>query len=457
MAEIADLLKTGVSFLRREWFEKAGLAVAVIVAALVGAQVIGGSNAEWWVRAGIAAFFAVVTVGFWLWSRRPPKTQPNKVGVLVAITCENDEESQRVRSDFLIPLQRLIRGGAAGSALQFIDLPQHIARHVITHEDAELVRIRSRAHFMLFGHVRKRPIDGVERHVLDLEGIVAHKPVPLDVQKQFAAEFSELLPRRVLIDADNDSLAFQFTSEWAEAVAKYVIGIAAYMSGDLDYAERLYLDVQGRLTEKAKGFPIFRKLSERLPIRLSEVHHTRAELAHVAWRRTGDPMRIADIEEHLSREVGTAAPLKPGYHFLSAIVAFLRSRDISAAIGHLRNVKNSDDPLWNLNMGFLAGYKGNLKTAARHYRAASEHAVDPDVLLQVEEFVRWVLERESDKYQLWYCLALFYWKVTGDKAQARRCFRRFLDAGNEADFPKERELAGQWLADLERGVEAAHV
>ena len=42
-------------------------------------------------------------------------------------------------------------------------------------------------------------------------------------------------------------LLFQFTTEWAELVAKYVIGIAAALSGEIDYAETLYQDVLGKI------------------------------------------------------------------------------------------------------------------------------------------------------------------------------------------------------------------
>ncbi len=48
---------------------------------------------------------------------------------------------------------------------------------------------------------------------LKLESIVAHKPLPKEIQKQFTFEFKELFPKKLLIPIENDLLSFEFTSE----------------------------------------------------------------------------------------------------------------------------------------------------------------------------------------------------------------------------------------------------
>lgn len=134
-------------------------------------------------------------------------------------------------------------------------------------DSANEMRVRCKAHFMIYGRVRRRVINEKENHIVELEGAVAHQPISDQVSDKLAAEFTELLPRNVHIPTENDLFFFQFTSEWAEIVARYIIGVAASCSGDIKYAEVLYLDVLSRLQNKDNDFPIYRKLKERVPHR----------------------------------------------------------------------------------------------------------------------------------------------------------------------------------------------
>jgi hypothetical protein len=107
----------------------------------------------------------------------------------------------------------LIKSGRTASLFRFIDLPNRIATNIVDSEDAEALRMKCHAHFMLWGRVRLRTLDGKEHHVIDLNGVVAHRRIPENMKKAFATEFSELLPQRVMIPQENDLLIFQFTSE----------------------------------------------------------------------------------------------------------------------------------------------------------------------------------------------------------------------------------------------------
>lgn len=205
----------------------------------------------------IAAVSALSILGLWLYSRRLPRTASDRVGVLVSIHCDDESHAKRIREDLVATLRRLMRSGTVGSTIQFIDVPPFHAEKVHDEEDARRLRERTRAHFLLWGRVRVRDLNKKAHHFIELDGIVAHKQVSDEVCKKLSAEFTELLPRRVSFSTENDLLAFTFTSEWTELVAKYIIGIAAEVSGDLSYAETLFLDVAQRLGAEKRDFPIF--------------------------------------------------------------------------------------------------------------------------------------------------------------------------------------------------------
>lgn len=444
-ANLQDLIQ----FTEKHWFEKTGLVIALVLTMVVVATLLTTGQAVWWVTILVLIIFALLVSLTWWISRRAPRTPRNKVGFLVGIACDGDEEGKKLREDFLIPLRQLIKSGKTGSAFHFMELPQHLAKTIIEQDDAQSVRLRSRAHFILYGRIRLRTIEGKEHHVIDLEGMVAHKPIPDHVSQSIAREFSELLPRKVRISTENDLLTFQFTSEWAAAVAKYIIGIAAACSGDLAYAEILYTDALGQLKDKDPAFPIFQKLTERLPTRISELYEAKALSAHQAWVADHDPSHIEELGTYLLNVDESRKDTVQSVLNIRAIHAFLKDRDVDSAIMYLKAIKDKNNGLWHYNMAFLNGYTGDLKSAIRHYRQATMHFVPADVIAQVESFMCWVLQQEPDKYQISYCLGFFNWKIKGDKIQARNDFTDFINTSDKEQFSREIELAQQWLGEIE--------
>jgi hypothetical protein len=289
-------------FLETAWYTKTGLSTVLIFVTAVGVGAGVGSDAPLQqIAIGFALVYSVIVL-LWWWTKRPPKAVKNKIGFLVSILCADDATSQKLHEDFIRPLRQLIKSGNTGETFQFMNLPQFLAREVEDHEQAEAMRIRTRAHFMLYGNVRQRLIGGENTHVIHLEGIVAHKSISGHVNRDLVREFSELLPRRLHITNENDILFFQFTSEWTEVVARYVLGIAFRLSGELDYAESLLTDSLQQLAGKNHDFPIYRKLKERIPLRLSEITQDRISQLYSEWMKTRE-LHLWDQIEILQQEI----------------------------------------------------------------------------------------------------------------------------------------------------------
>jgi tetratricopeptide (TPR) repeat protein len=433
--------------LLEHWYNPSGLVVSLIATVIIEISFLASTKVPLWLwPIAIVITLLLISVS-WFYSNHPPRVHKNKIGFLVCIACADDAESEKVREDFVIPLRRLIKSGKAGRLFHFIELPNRIAKNVVDIEDAEALRIKCRAHFMLHGRVRLRTLDGKDHHVIDLEGSVAHRPIPVSIGKAFAMEFSELLPRKVTIAQENDLLSFQFTSEWADTVARYIIGIAAALSGDADHAEILYSEALERLQSRDESFPIYNKLKERIPIRISELNENRAYRAYLAWASNHDLRYIDEMGLHL-KKVTESRQDEPRNTFLRAIYAFLIDEAVEESIAILNKSRNQNDGIWHYNLAFLYAYKGDLKTALRHYRKAILFQIEPEVLSQIEDFICWVLNRSPHKYQLKYCLGFINWKVKGDNIQAEKDFQEFLSSGKASEFTKERELASEWIQSL---------
>jgi hypothetical protein len=432
-------------FIAKHWHRRVGyfallLAILAIEAALLIKHPI------------VLLVVAVVTVLLvelvWQLSRALPRTKSGRVGFVISMTSDDEQEAAKVRADFVLTLRRLLKAGLTGETFQIIEIPQHHAESVIDTEDAQRLRIATRAHFLLYGRVRVRNVHGKPHRFFELDGVVSHQPIPLDMSGALGKEFGELLPRKVLISAEDDLFAFQFTSVWAELVAKYIIGMAAAISRDFDYAERLYSEVLERVRADKSDLPAFGKLRERLPKRIAELYEARARLAYEHWASTHDAAAIDQLGEYLAHinpeQYSTMHVLG-----LNAIYAFLKAKSVARAIEWLYKIATPlRDSVWNLNVAFLLAYEGNLRGAIAHYRRALEQPMQADVIGKIEDFVHHVATTEPGKYQLYYCLGFFNWKVKRDLQQARQDFTTFIQCRRGNEFEKEVKLATKWLAQL---------
>lgn len=433
-------------FFKEHWLEPSGLLALLIICGGFVTTITISNHLAWWVTLLCLLATSSLLVAAWVWSRRAPRTARNKIGFLVSIACLDDTESVKLREDFVIPLRQAIKSGRVGHTFHFIEVPQHLARTIIEEEDAIALRRKCKAHFCIFGSVRLRDLDGKPHHIIKMDGLVLHGPVSGQVSEQISQEFAELLPRNVHISTENDLFSFQFTTEWADLVARYIIGIASGCSGDLDYAESLFQDVKDRLRGKDPNFPVFGKLSKRIVVRLSEISEARARTAYQRWTKDHTAGHLEDIGRHLG-DVPESRRTNPSFIHLNAIYSFLARRNAREMLAYLKQHPQAN-AVWHLNTAFLNGYCGNLKTASRHYTKASMFEIAPETLSEVEEFMCWLIEDEPSKKHLYYCLGLFNWKIKGDTVQAQEDFRRFIQLSKPQDFTKEKELAALWINEL---------
>lgn len=444
-------LRETSDFFESIWFEKRGL-IAALLAVTVGlfSLLLINIGALWGIGGTLAT--NILVAAFWWWSRQPPVTPVDKIGFLISISCTDDQESKQLQEDFVQPLRNLLKSGKTGYAFHVMEMPPHISSTVQDIEEAQALRIKCRAHFMIFGRVRLREINGKVVHVLDLEGAVSHNPVPDHISQTLSQEFTELMPRKLHVAKENDLLAFQFTSEWTDVVARYVIGLASAISGDWDYAETLFLDVKSKLHGKSTKFPIYLKLKDRVPLRISELYQARALANYRKWFESKNNDFLLQTEANLTHLAPTHQDAKETLN-LKAILAFVLRKDIDDAIAMVKKIKAPESPLWHLNMAFLLGYRKELKNAIRHYRIAAGMDIDADVLAQVEEFIVWVLQEEPDKHHLYYCLGFFNWKIKGDLVRAVQDFEEFLAGAMPPGIEKERELAAEWIKEIRNSQE----
>ncbi|MDA3788487.1 MAG: hypothetical protein PF503_08340 [Desulfobacula sp.] len=439
-------IKQIVDLVQLNWHKRIGLGAGILLGFLIVSSIVNSIKPSQTMIVSSYILTSIFVFILWFMSNKTPKTPKGKIGFVVCIKTSNEEEERVIKEDFISTLRNLLKTGKAGHTFHFIEIPQYKAKTVKDIDDAYSLKVETKCHFLIFGRVRLRKINGKDCHILDLDGMVGHRQLNEEIQNALAKEFGELFPRKLQISKENDLFSFNFTSEWTEYVAKYIIGIASACSFDLDYAEILFTDVQKKIEGKKTDFPIFGKLKERIPLRLSEINIVRSRFYLNEWRKTNKSQSLEKFFQYLNQ---ISNDFENDYEVLvlRGIREFLNGRNIDEAIKITKKCKKYDDAIWHFNLAFLQAYQEDLHKSIRQYRICSNFEISPMNLSEIEEFLVWILEEEPEKYQFFYCLGFFNWKIKGDLKQAIIDFQKFLDHKDDR-FIKEKSLSEKWLSEI---------
>jgi tetratricopeptide (TPR) repeat protein len=305
-----------------------------------------------------------------------------------------------------------------------------------------------RAHFIVYGTVRRRQIGGSAAHLLALDGIVRHTEISPDVQREISADFRRALPSKVQFSVDNDAFAFEVTSEWADVAARYIIGLAALASGDPWYAEKLLLGVEQRLRTSARAGPL-QTIAQKLPSRFEELYGRWVEALGRAYAITRR-IEFAAASEEVAKKLLNRNPNNYGALLQVAICEFVLRRDVAAAKAAILQCRRVRDSTWRYSLAFLLAYEGKTRRAREEYEEAFKGRLqDVTVPVQAEEFMHLVIEEEPDKAHLYFFTGLINYRVKEDLASARRDFEAFLAQTLPEEHADERRLAQRYLEELQ--------
>lgn len=407
----------------------------------LGVATFAALSALWSTGAVSAVVTFVFVTGLWLYTNRIPKNPKGKVGIAVAILADEESEAKQIEFDLVHTLRQLLQRDPAGGNFHLVVLPAHAAEQISDLSSADRFLRKTRCNFMLFGHAKRRDFQGEQYHVLILEGVVRHAPIPREVRDRLAKDFRQALPRRVLVPPDSDFIAFEVTSAWVDLSARFVIGIAAHLSGDIIYSERLLLDVEKSLKTAQQLKGLVQPIERLLPDRLKQLYRGWLIALGDQYFMTRDREYVkqadAVCDKLLERDPNDYGALQ-----FKAIAEFVLRRDVKAAREIVSRCRRIRDATWRYSLAFLHAYEGKLESAHDEYRRAFRGALqDITVPIQSEEFIQIVLEEEPDKEHLNFCLGLINYNVKRDYSAAARDFNRFLESSTVDAFPWAKRLA----------------
>jgi len=444
-----------VELIKRQWYSPLALVILLFLSMILSlfffTSVIDIEKLSW-TEIIISLVLVVAAFFIWYWTTRCPRPAKGDIGFVVSIDAETKEHHEKIARDFVAALRSLLDEGEAHYKYKLIELSQYHARQVKTQDDANQYLRKCRSHFMIYGRARERELGGKLHHVLNLNGLVKHKPLAKAISRNVTREFSEVMPRGdIKIAHENDLLAFEFTADWMYVIAQYIIGIASFLSGDFPYSQSLFEALQERLGSSPNPIPPIRKIQQRLNTRLSETYGARSDLRYARWQNTRDERHIDEMKEFLDM-LERVDPTNYRARLLRALWHFVKNRDVNSAISEIRKCKheNVKDPSWRFSYAFLLAYRGELPQALKQYQIAVWNPYQAAVIMKVESFLLWLADEEPDRIEVHFCLGAVNYFAKEDAVRALEEFETYLAGTDKAEarHREARRRAAYYVSEL---------
>lgn len=357
-------------------------------------------NASW--RFSIYGAVLVAWISYWLFYRyRLPRNRKGKVGIVVAIHAETDNEEIRLKNDFISRLKEDINKEKFGEVISVIVLRNHFSENLDEISKVLKLHRKVKGHFYVYGQVKRRS-EGEKKYFLKLEGLVAHRPLHIKTSDALKKEFVNILPKQVSFLEAFEFRGFEFTADIVYLAVRYITGIAAYLSGDPILAHEFHDNLQKEFGKFNPLPPHLQAIKNRIPILLSD-----EEL--LIARRHYFRNETAKLKEWLNKSLN-ANPNNYGGWLLKAIVDFLPTIDnnpqaalesIKKAQKHARSTHE-----WRYSRAFLYFWLRNYTEALRDCKnlKSKSYGGEEITIREVEDFNLQLLRDYPQKVQLYFWL-----------------------------------------------------
>lgn len=397
---------------------------------------------------------------FWFYKKKVlPKNGKSKIGLVICINAENDKQKIRIKNDFAGRLDKLILGNNLGKIVNIILLNSYQAKRVSKVLDQyaknkqgkeefknwNSIQKSMRGHFFVYGNIKERQDMG-NKYFLDLEALVAHAPVSVLTEKQIKKEFLSVWYKQISFLENIEFKGFEFTADSIFVAVEYIVGIAAFVSGNIELALKLH--------NKLNNNPYFQRFAPLLP----NLKHVKEELKN--WLAEENCLKafyyyqqdnLPECKTYLSQSLS----IKQNYEalLLSAIVEFYYENNPEKALNTIYESKKlaKNNGVWRYSEGFLLMYLEKYDKAVKIYKKIIENSYPNEELTLKEVYIfnEKILENNPEKIQLYFILGYLKYKKDSNYPEAYDYFEKFLSkANNKYDFLIEK--AKSYKAELEQ-------
>lgn len=445
-----------IDILEKNWHKPLSLFVALFIEFMILLSVFAGLSSEkvaiWQYIVIVIALF--VTVFIWLQLVKVPKTKKNKIGFVIALNSENDEQRRVVQDDFIKEIELVLEDAKRVVNFDIIVLPKWHAEKIHNSDTAVKYLKSCRAHLLMNGDTRKRRVKGKYQYVFRLHQTVLHRIIPMDVSDKLSADFGAIFPSKLSISEDNQIEGMEIASNWMSEAAKYFIAMAACVSGDVVLAEQLLINIKNsKLLKSIKTQKGVGRIRTRSVERLVEIYYMTSKMILDRWGVSHNNELMDELDVVLTKMASINQSNNYVWKLRKAIWYFVTTGNTVEARKLVLSCAGSSDATWRYSVAFLYAFDGDLKKAIQAYNKGFARPAIKGIAVEVEAFISWAVTVYTDKYQLYFCLGYINYKLKEDYVAARRDFRNFISNLNAVtEYGEQVRLANIYLQEIDRAA-----
>lgn len=390
--------------------------------------------------------FELIWVLVWLRLRAHlPSNKKNKIGIVVSCVAENEKQKIRVRSDLIGRMQRLFEEHGIDHLFHIIILSNYhsskinkmIADYVSEYREClrrgmaqnlieqkwfvrrwKKMDERIKAHLYIYGNIIERQ-SGSNAYILEFKAQVKHRPVTIGTSRSLANEMRAVLFREIKFKESYELEGFEVTADLMAMASIYIVGLAAYISGDPYTALKLHKTIKdGRLKGTQRILPrLDRYLSYELYF-----------ISLDSWKKGNKT--IDKILYYLEQSIQMYSKNYDSLIMLS-ILAFKEKKDPIKSMRYIVRAERccNGDYTWLYNRAFLYIYLGKYEKGVKDYSriAGLKYPDEEKIVDQCIEFNKELIKNEPQKIQSFFILGFLEHKKKKHLPAAQLYFESFIE------------------------------
>jgi len=424
-----------------------------------------------WTILIIATIIALWTIIWFIIRATLPRNVKNKIGIILSISTEDDKQKLRVKNDFLKRLGNQAKQNGIDDLVNFIHigitktnkvnktLTDYTLRSKFKNEyvrEAEesvetfnKLKKKIRGHFYIWGDIKQR-MDGETKFYLELDGLVMHSPLHDPVKAKLGSEFNLVWTRGINFKEKIEFKGFLLSADLTFIAIEYIIGLAAFFSGDVILAEKLHSKLEANLPKGLDQLPNIKHIKNSL----SELIPIECNLAAVIQLNKND---IPKAEEYLNKSFQKIPDGNYSALITLSIIQFSYKNNPNMALETVRKAKkcSGNDGTWRYNEAFLLMYLGRFNEALTLYRdiTKTSFANEEVVLAEILEFNKKMTISNPKFCQSYFILGYLYYKKISNYPEGYSYFEQFLSKCKDSKFKTLHDLATKYHNDLNLRME----
>ncbi|MDP1884216.1 MAG: hypothetical protein Q8L10_02505 [Candidatus Moranbacteria bacterium] len=379
-----------------------------------------------------------IVYAFWI----PKNNRKKHTGLVLCIYADSEDAEQALKKDFVATVKRGVQNGEIGEVFNVILIKNHLASKYNNRNDIYKLDKKANGHIYIFGETKKRK-HGVDQYFLSLDGLVLHRPISHQASQELANDFLATLPKGINFKDEFAFAGFQVSADIVVRCVEYIVGIAAFISGNPFLATKLHTDLKNKILSSQQKLPGDKVILSKIDNLLSNEF---ALIGSYYLRKNERENANKNIESSLNLN-------KNCYNALvtKSVIAFSWENDPKKALSICKECHGFNEPTWRYNEAFLHFWLGNYPTAWKQCEKIKRQNYPSEVIIsqEITQFNESLVSK-VEKPVLYFWLGFNYYYKQGNLPLAFKNFEIFLQKADDAGMNNLKQKASGWTAEIKK-------